>query len=295
MPVGVSSRGVPAAAERSRVISDGMAEVLRSLRLGEGGDPAQACARALGAAGVALSLLVGDDRTAEPLWCHPELSARFEELQFTLGEGPGPEAVRTGLPVLEPDLERVRPERWPVLLPAARDLGVAGVCGFPLGIGAIRVGVLTVLCDGDRRVSEQQYADATALTSALTVTFLSGGGDIGTGNIGGGNGGNGNGGGYDGEYDGGYPDGTAGPETVPHWPSGLNRPVVHQATGMISVQLGVSIQEALLRLRAHAYGSERPLGKVAEDVVARRLRFEDGLDGDMDDRSGPYSPDGGKG
>ena len=271
-----------------------MAEVLRSLRLGEGGDPAQACARALGAAGVALSLLVGDDRTAEPLWCHPELSARFEELQFTLGEGPGPEAVRTGLPVLEPDLERVRPERWPVLLPAARDLGVAGVCGFPLGIGAIRVGVLTVLCDGDRRVSEQQYADATALTSALTVTFLNG---TGNGNSGG-NGSNGNGGGYDGEYDGGYTDGTdgtAGPETVPDWPSGLNRPVVHQATGMISVQLGVSIQEALLRLRAHAYGSERPLGEVAEDVVARRLRFKDGLDGDMDDRSGPYSPDGGKG
>jgi hypothetical protein len=102
------------------VISDGMADVLRSLRLGEGGDPAQACARALGAEGVALSLLVGADRTAEPLWCHPELSARFEELQFTLGEGPGPDAVRTGSPVLEPDLDRVRPERWPALLPAAR-------------------------------------------------------------------------------------------------------------------------------------------------------------------------------
>jgi hypothetical protein len=61
---------------------------------------------------------------------------------------------------------------------------------------------------------------------------------------------------------------------------------------MISVQLGVSIQEALLRLRAHAYGSERPLGEIAEDVVARRLRFGDELD---DDISGPYSPEGGKG
>lgn len=243
-----------------------MAGVLRSLRLGEGGDPAQACARALGAEGVALSLLVGADRTAEPLWCHPELSARFEELQFTLGEGPGPDAVRTGSPVLEPDLDRVRPERWPVLLPAARDMGVQGVCGFPLGIGAIRVGVLTVLCDGDRRISEQQYADATALAAALTGVFLNGNG---------------------------YVNGTApGPGGMPAWPTGLNRPVVHQATGMISVQLGVSIQEALLRLRAHAYGSERPLGEVAEDVVARRLRFGDELD---DDISGPYSPEGGKG
>jgi hypothetical protein len=79
---------------------------------------------------------------------------------------------------------------------------------------------------------------------------------------------------------------------MPGWPTGLNRPVVHQATGMISVQLGVSIQEALLRLRAHAYGSERPLGEIAEDVVARRLRFGDELD---DDICGPYSPEGGKG
>ncbi|MEV0480104.1 ANTAR domain-containing protein [Streptomyces sp. NPDC050508] len=248
------------------MISDGMAEVLRSLRLGEGGDPAQACARALDAAGVALSLLVGADRTAEPLWCHPELSARFEELQFTLGEGPGPEAVRTGSPVLEPDLDRVRPERWPVLLPAARDMGVRGVCGFPLGIGAIRVGVLTVLCGEDRRISEQQFADATALAAALTGVFLNGNGHV---------------------------NGTVpGPDRMPGWPTGLNRPVVHQATGMISVQLGVSIQEALLRLRAHAYGSERPLGEIAEDVVARRLRFGNELD---DDISGPYSPEGGKG
>lgn len=247
-----------------------MAEVLRSLRLGEGGDPAQACARALGAEGVALSLLVGADRTAEPLWCHPELSARFEELQFTLGEGPGPEAVRTGSPVLEPDLDRVRPERWPVLLPAARDLGVQGVCGFPLGIGAIRVGVLTVLCARDRRVSEQQYADATALTAALTGAFLNGNG---------------------------HANGTApAPDAIPAWPTGLNRPVVHQATGMISVQLGVPIQEALLRLRAHAYGSERPLGEVAADVVARRLRFGGEWDDEWDDdKSGPYSPDTGKG
>jgi hypothetical protein len=60
------------------------------------------------------------------------------------------------------------------------------------------------------------------------------------------------------------------------------------------------MQEALLRLRAHAYGSERPLGEVAQDVVARRLRFRDDHTGDFtddfdDDGSGPNSPDGGKG
>ncbi|MFI9175498.1 GAF and ANTAR domain-containing protein [Streptomyces lincolnensis] len=250
------------------MISDGMAGLLRSLRLGEVSDPARACAQVLGAEGVALSLLLGAGRTTEPLWCQPGLSARFEELQFTLGEGPGPDAVRSGSPVVEPDLDRVRPERWPVLLPAARELGVHGVCCFPLGIGAIRVGVLTMLCDGDRRLSEQQFADATVLTAALTGAILNG------------------------DHRDGLNVDVPGLGVLPERPSGLHRAVVHQATGMISVQLDVSMTEALLRLRAHAYAGDRPLGEVAADVVARRLRFDNDLDDNM---SGPYSPDGGKG
>jgi hypothetical protein len=49
---------------------------------------------------------------------------------------------------------------------------------------------------------------------------------------------------------------------------------VHQATGMITVQLGVSMAVALVRLRAHAYAHDRRLRDVAADVVARRLRFD---------------------
>jgi hypothetical protein len=255
------------------VISDGMAEVLCSLRLDEDGDArAAACARALGATGVAVSLLVGDGRIAELLWCFPELSGRFEDLQFTLGEGPGPDTMRTGVPVFEPDLERVRPDRWPALLPSAQELGVEGVCCYPLGVGAIRLGVLTVLCDGERLLSEQQYADAGALAAALTGAVLNGG--------------------YrrdpDRDIDGksGSPADDGSPPARKS--GGLHRAAVHQATGMISVQLAVSLADALLRLRAHAYGSGRDIGDVAADVVARRLRFDD-------DGSGPYSPDGGKG
>ncbi|MGA5507432.1 ANTAR domain-containing protein [Streptomyces umbrinus] len=281
-----------------------MADVLRSLRLGGRGDPARACALALGAEGVALSLLVGNGRMAEPLWCHPEVSARFEELQFTLGEGPGPDAVRTGSPVMEPDLDRVRPDRWPALLPPARDLGVHGVCCFPLGIGAIRVGVLTVLCDGDRTMSVQQSADATALAAALTGALLNGDGRGQRGEDGNGD--------RDGNRDR-DESGNGGPVLglFLDRPTGLHRAAVHQATGMISVQLGVTMEVALLRLRAHAYSSERPLGEVADDVVARRLRFNDsddttnnasgnGSDGSSgdgfdDDMNGPYSPGDGKG
>jgi AmiR/NasT family two-component response regulator len=56
------------------------------------------------------------------------------------------------------------------------------------------------------------------------------------------------------------------------------RAEVHQATGMVSVQLDVSQAVALVRLRAYAFSEHRPLADVAADVVARRMRFDDNDD-----------------
>jgi ANTAR domain len=51
------------------------------------------------------------------------------------------------------------------------------------------------------------------------------------------------------------------------------RAEVHQATGMISVQLDVSLEEAFARLRAYAFGASSALADVARAVVSRQLRF----------------------
>jgi hypothetical protein len=51
--------------------------------------------------------------------------------------------------------------------------------------------------------------------------------------------------------------------------------VVHQASGMVAAQLEVDVGQALIRLRAYAFGHDRPLAEVAKDIVARRLRFDD--------------------
>jgi len=40
------------------------------------------------------------------------------------------------------------------------------------------------------------------------------------------------------------------------------------------IQLGVSMIEAMARLRAYAYAQDRRLSDVARDVVARKLRLE---------------------
>ena len=52
------------------------------------------------------------------------------------------------------------------------------------------------------------------------------------------------------------------------------RPVVHQASGMVAVQLDVDLSVALLRLRGQAFASGISLRELAADVVARRIRFD---------------------
>ena len=50
--------------------------------------------------------------------------------------------------------------------------------------------------------------------------------------------------------------------------------VVHQAAGMVSVQLGIGVTEALVRLRARV--PDRSLDRRrSQDVVERRLRLSE--------------------
>jgi hypothetical protein len=50
--------------------------------------------------------------------------------------------------------------------------------------------------------------------------------------------------------------------------------VVYQAVGMVCEQLGVSVADATARLRAYAFGNDRLLTDVANDVVNQQLRFD---------------------
>ena len=57
--------------------------------------------------------------------------------------------------------------------------------------------------------------------------------------------------------------------------AGTDRIVIHQATGMIAAQLEDTIANALARLRAAAFASGRSMYDLAQDVVERRVRFDD--------------------
>jgi hypothetical protein len=56
---------------------------------------------------------------------------------------------------------------------------------------------------------------------------------------------------------------------------GTDRIVIYQATGMIAAQLDETVSDALARLRAAAFGSGRTVYEIAQDVVGRRVRFDE--------------------
>jgi hypothetical protein len=148
-----------------------MTEVLDVLESGDGPDPVAdviaMAAGALGVDGLALSLVTDGDLT-ELLWCSDGTTRYFEDLQLTLGEGPGPDTVRTGAMVWVPDLAGVRLARWRALAMEAPGLAARAVFCFPLSIGAIRVGVLTAVRRTPGAMSSQQTDDALILAHALT-------------------------------------------------------------------------------------------------------------------------------
>src|SRR4051794_14681949 len=173
------------------------------------------------------------------------VSTLIEDLQYTTGEGPCVDAYHQGQPVLEPDLASPTVTRWPSFASPAVAAGARAVFGFPLEIGSVRLGALNLYRDRPGALSEDQHADALVAAGVAARAVL--------------------------DMQVRAPDGglTASADEGSDY-----RFVVHQAAGMISVQLDVSVAEALIRLRARAFANDRPINDLARDVVARRVRFE---------------------
>jgi len=168
-----------------------------------------------------------------------------DALQSDLGEGPAHDAHRYGWPVLVDDLDADR--TWPAFGPAAVAIGIRSIFAFPMRRGSVLIGALTFSRRSAGGLSVEQHADALvfarlALDLVLALQAESAPGELNERFI----------------------DGAA------------NSAGIHQATGIVAVQLSISVAAALSVLRAHAYAEERTLRDVADDVVARRLRLDDG-------------------
>lgn len=233
--------------------SGGMAEdrlrrVLAELSAGERAwSAARLCAVApqiTGASGAGIMLMSGEVPRGS-LGTTDEVSQLIEELQYTLGEGPCVDAYAGDRVVTEPDLADPVTRRWVAFAPLVLRAGVRALFGFPLRIGTVRLGALNLYRDRPGPLSGEQHADALALASMAARWVL--------------------------EAQAGAPSGAV--------PSQLEtdadfRFVVHNAAGMISEQQGITVTDALIRLRAYAFSHDRLLTDVAQDVVDRKLRLE---------------------
>jgi hypothetical protein len=234
--------------------SRAVAEILSAIRadaLGEGGLPdrlVRMCARTLPLSGVGLALMT-DDGPAGTVAATDATALELEDLQFSLGEGPCVDASRSGRPVLQPDLARTGPQRWPGFTAGAAAAGLGAVFAFPLRVGGIRLGVLDLYRTTTGALTEDELACALSFADAATAVLLH------------------------------LQSHAAGLEP----PLGSltvldDRAEVHQATGVVSVQAAVPLQEALLLLRARAYAEQRPIGSLAHDVLGGVVDFSDALD-----------------
>lgn len=203
----------------------------------------EVCAEVTGMTGAGIMLMSGDVPSGA-VCTTDNVSRLIEELQFTLGEGPCVDAFHHDRPVLEPDLAQPAAPRWLAFAVPAIAAGARAVFGFPLQVGAVRLGALNLYRDEAGPMSDEQHADALVMADVSAAAVL-------------------------------MMQANASPGKVAlELESGSDfRYVVHQASGMVAVQLDVSIAQAMIRLRGYSFANDRPLTEVAQDVVARRLRF----------------------
>lgn len=171
-------------------------------------------------------------------------AARLDELQFELGEGPQWAAVRTGEIVMIPDASSPTHGAWPVFGAALGELDVSALFCVPIRMGAVTLGVATLYCHTARALTETQQTTALAIASAIALraaqqALLAAGDYTDTG------------------------------------PMPALRREVHQATGMVLVQLNTTATVAYARLQAYAFANGRTVQAVAHDVVAGTLTFDE--------------------
>ena len=174
------------------------------------------------------------------------IAARIDELQFELGEGPQSSVARSGHIVMVPDVAAGGHDDWPVLGAALGELPVGAIFCVPIQMGAVTVGVATLYSDRPLMLDHHQQTTALMIASAIAAgavqqAMVSASDDA----------------------------------AVESAAAPALRREVHQATGIVLVQLDTTATIAYARLQAYAFANGITVLSVARDVVAGSLTFED--------------------
>jgi hypothetical protein len=186
----------------------------------------------------------GDFLHAETISASDAQSFRLDELQFDLGEGPCWDALETRVPVFEPNI-RVRPNRvWPAFSEAiiADDLGALSLSFVA---GTLRIGAIDFYTSRPSELSDLTIRRTSGLATIVSRLALSRALRLSQSDI-------------EGETD---------------TRRQFSRREVHQATGMVLSQLGISALDARLVIQGHAFAVGRSMQEVSEEIIDRRLSF----------------------
>ena len=194
--------------------------------------------------------LVFDGATSGTLGSSGEPARIYDELQFTLGEGPCLDSITFKGPILVADLADPDDARWPIYGPAMLSHRIRGVFAMPVLVAGEHIGALDFFRAQPGDLGEDNLAGAIAAAELAGVPLL----DLMNDDL----------------------QAAVNDPGSNAWPDlhALSRAEVSQATGMLVAQLGVEPAEALVRLRAHAYATGRSSTDVARDILDRRLRLE---------------------
>ena len=195
------------------------------------------CVRATGVDGGGVTVV---SSLGTPVLVHAtDAAARtLGELQFTLGEGPGLDAITRRVTVLVDDLDARAGlgDPWTAFRGEAGGLGVRAMFAFPIVVGSVALGSLDLYRRRPGGLDGGQVSRGLETVEAIGSTLVTPDGD-----------------------------GSFAPVVYPM--------TVHQAAGMVMVQLETSIGEALVRLRATAFQEGTALTTLAGDVIDGRRRF----------------------
>jgi hypothetical protein len=204
-----------------------------------------ACIDVLDVSGAGITVMAGGQ--PGPLCVSDSRMAVLEDLQFTAGEGPCRDAYDSRLPVFATRLDVAASGRWPAFVDLAISSGIGAVFAYPLSSSGAAIGVLTLYQDAEGALSAGQHDDSVTVAEIVTEALLS--------------------------LQDAAPDGVLAAELDD---AVAYRAQIHQASGMVSIQLGVSAHDALSLIRAYAFSHDTPVDQVAVAIVERRLRLDDG-------------------
>lgn len=209
----------------------------------------EACVSLLDVDAAAISL-VFDGSTAGTFGSSGASARAYDELQFTLGEGPCLDSVAQRSPVLVKDLADPTEARWPAFGSALLTHRIRSVYAVPVLLAGEYLGALDLFCYQPGQLAPDYVAGALAAAEIAGIPLL----DLLESDL----------------------RAAATDPKSDAWVelNALCRAEVSQATGMLVAQLEIEPAEALVRLRAHAYATGRSAGDAARDILDRRLKLE---------------------